>query len=124
MAELTDMVAEDLKGISDTLNDVQKDLVDQFKLSIEATHDELSSAIDLLKSQVMERLAGLKESLKPKEEPVKEPAITLDQIKPLITQELETVNRKIDEVKSTHNQILEKILLKLKGLEEKLAKPE
>ncbi len=124
MAELTDMVAEDLKGISDTLNDVQKDLVDQFKLSIEATHDELSNAIDLMKSQVLERLAGIKEGLKPKEEPVREPAITVDQMKPIITQELETVNKKIDEVKSTHNQILEKILLKLKGLEDKLAKPE
>ncbi|NVM30062.1 MAG: Mov34/MPN/PAD-1 family protein [Candidatus Helarchaeota archaeon] len=121
-SETTEKISEDLNSVKDTLDDVQKDLVDQFKLSIEATHDELSNAIDLMKTQVLERLSGLKELLKPKEK-TKEPPPIADQIKPIVTQELEKVNKKIDELKTTQNQALEKILIKLKTLEDKIAKP-
>ena len=122
-SETTEKISEDLNSVKDTLDDVQKDLVDQFKLSIEATHDELSNAIDLMKTQVLERLSGLKELLKPKEK-TKEPPPLADQIKPIVTQELEKVNKKIDELKTTQNQALKKILIKLKTLEDKIAKPE
>ncbi len=123
VSELTEDLKENLNSIRDTLDDIQKDIVDQFKLSIEATHDELSNAIDLMKTQVLERLTNLKELMKPKEEAPKEPSIE-DIVKPIIAQELEKVNKQIDEMKNTHNQILEKILLKIKALEDKLSKPE
>ncbi|MHA1651788.1 MAG: Mov34/MPN/PAD-1 family protein [Candidatus Helarchaeota archaeon] len=122
-SELTEDLKENLNSVKDTLDDIQKDIVDQFKLSIEATHDELSNAIDLMKTQVLERLTNLKELMKPKEEAPKKPSIE-EIVKPIIAQELEKVNKQIDEMKNTHNQILEKILLKIKALEDKLSKPE
>lgn len=123
-SELTDMISEDLTSVKDTLDDVQKDLVDQFKLSIEAVHDELSNAIDLMKTQVLERMSGLKELLKPKEAAPKEGQPLAEQIKPIITEELGKVNKKIDDMKTTQNQALERILIKLKSLEDKIFKPE
>ncbi|MFX1298153.1 MAG: Mov34/MPN/PAD-1 family protein [Promethearchaeota archaeon] len=123
ISELTNMLADDIKSVNDSLSDVQKELADQFKGAIEATHDELSNAVDLMKTQVFERLSGIEDLLKPKEEIKETPSIT-DQIKPLITEELEKVNKKIEGVKKTHEQILEKILLKIKGIEDKLAKSE
>ncbi|NVM55116.1 MAG: Mov34/MPN/PAD-1 family protein [Candidatus Helarchaeota archaeon] len=124
VSELTETVAENLNSMKDTLDDVQKDLVDQFKLSIEATHDELSNAIDLMKTQVLERISGIKESLKAKEDASKKTPTLAEQIKPIVAKELEKVNKKIDEMKTTQNQALEKILVKLKAVEDKLAKTE
>ena len=118
VSELTDIVSSDLNEIKDSLNDIQKELVDQFKLSIEATHDELSNAIDLMKTQVLERLTGLRDLLKSKEESVKEGPNLADQIKPIVAEELEKVNKKIDDMKTTQNQALEKILIKIKSIEE------
>ncbi len=118
VSELTDVLSEDLGSVKDTLDDVQKDLVDQFKLSIEATHDELSNAIDLMKTQVLERLSGLKDQIKPKDEAPKEGPSLTDQIKPIMGEELEKVNKKIDDMKTTQNQALEKVLIKLKTLED------
>ncbi len=123
-SELTDTVAEDIAKVKDGIDDMQKDLVDQFKLSIEATHDELGNAIDLLQTQVLERLSGIKDLLKSPEAVKKEAPSVADQIKPIILQELEGVNKKIDDMKTSNNQILEKILIKIKTLEDKLAKPE
>ncbi|MHA1264277.1 MAG: Mov34/MPN/PAD-1 family protein [Candidatus Helarchaeota archaeon] len=123
-SELTDLISEDITGVKDTLDDVQKELVDQFKLSIEATHDELSNAIDLMKTQVLERLSSIKDLLKTKEEaPAETPSLT-EQVKPLISEEIEKLQKRIDDMKTTQNQALEKILIKLKSLEERLSKPE
>ncbi|TFG05330.1 MAG: hypothetical protein EU536_02410 [Promethearchaeota archaeon] len=123
-SELTDMISDDVNAIKDTFDDVRKDLVDQLKMSIEATHDELNNAIDLLKTQVLERLTSLKEAVKPKEEKAKETPSLTEQIKPIVAEEIEKVNKKIDDMKTTQNQALEKVLLKLKALEDRLAKPE
>ena len=117
-SEITDTIAEELKEMRETLNDVQKDLVDQFKLSIEATHDELSNAIDLTKTQVLERLTTLKESVKPQAAGAAAAPASAD-----VTQEIDKINKKIDEMKTTQNQILEKILIKIKALED-IMKPQ
>ncbi len=124
ISETTEGLTKELNSIKDTIDDVQKELVDQLKLSIEATHDELNNAIDLMKTQVLERLSNLKELLKPKEEAPKEAPPLADQIKPIVAEELEKVNKKIDEMKTTQNKALEKILLQLKTVEDKLKKPE
>ena len=56
--------------------------------------------------------------MKPKEEIAKEGPSLSEQIKPIVAEQLETVNKKIDDMKTTQNQALEKILLKIKSLED------
>jgi proteasome lid subunit RPN8/RPN11 len=122
-SETHEKVMESLGSVKDTMEDVQKELIDSFKLSIEAAHDELSNAIDIMKTQVLERFAGLKDALKPAEAPAPKEAAVEEKIKPIIMQEVEKLDKKIDEMKNTQNQVLEKILIKLKAVEDKLAKP-
>ncbi|HUY00267.1 MAG TPA: hypothetical protein VMV49_11970, partial [Candidatus Deferrimicrobium sp.] len=122
-SETHEKVMENLNSVKDTIEDVQKELIDSFKLSIEAAHDELSNAIDLMKSQVLERFVGLKEAMKSGEAAPKEAGIE-EKVKPIIIHEVEKLDKKIDEMKTTQNQVLEKILIKLKAVEDKLSKPE
>ncbi|MFX1294372.1 MAG: Mov34/MPN/PAD-1 family protein [Promethearchaeota archaeon] len=107
--ELTDIVIDNINSIKNVLDVVQKNLGNQFKLSTEATHDKLSDVINLLKTHVFERLSELKETLKI------QPITAPDSLN--ITQELKDINKKIDNLKITHNQILEKILIKIKAFE-------
>jgi proteasome lid subunit RPN8/RPN11 len=117
-SEINEAVKEGMTGIKDELKDIQKDLIDSFKLSTGAIHDELGNAIDLLKTQVLDKLGGIRDALKSVEGPSLE-----EKMKTLMTRELEPINKKLDEMKTTQNQVLEKILMKLKTLEEKAAKP-
>lgn len=114
-SEITEGLKESISSVKDELKDAQKEIVDSFKLSIGAVHDELGNAIDLMKTQVLDKLGALKEILKSAEAPALE-----ETLQPLISQEFEPLNKKIDEMKTTQNQALEKILIKLKALESKL----
>jgi hypothetical protein len=116
-SEINEGLKESLGSMKDELKDVQKEIIDSFKLSIGAVHDELGNAIDLMKTQVLDRLGLLKESLKSEEAPVE--TSLEEKLQPLINQEFEPINKKIDEMKTTQNQALEKILMKLKALESK-----
>jgi len=114
-SEFNDGLKEGLSSIKEDLKDVQKEMIDAFKLSIDAVHDELVNAIDLMKTQILDKLGTIKETLKSAEAPEETPLE--EKLQPLISQELEPINKKIDEMKMTQNQALEKILMKLKALE-------
>jgi len=61
-SELKDALLNPINEIKESVFDSQKDIIDSLKLSINAFHDEMSSAIDVLGTQMKERLSSLKDS--------------------------------------------------------------
>ncbi len=61
--ELKEAILTPLNDIKDSVFDSQKEIIDALKLSINSMHDELSNSIDLIGTQLKERLSSLKESI-------------------------------------------------------------
>jgi proteasome lid subunit RPN8/RPN11 len=99
-SELKESLLEPINEIKDSVFDSQKDIIDSLKLSINAMNSELANAIDLIGTQLKDRVSSIKEMIKSTEAKTKE-----DQSK----DEISDIKNSIKELAGKIDQLSNKI---------------
>ena len=105
--ELSESIVNPIKEMKDSIFDTQKEIIDSLKLSINSMHDELSNSLDLLGTQVKDRLSSIKSAIDGSSGAASSSEVETSAINEIkdsiktIAEKVDSLNKKIEKIESS-----------------------